>query len=74
MELVDRVAIVTGAARGIGKAIAMALAREGARVVVNDIDAECAAETVAEIVGKYGRRVAESAIAMYLQVRKCRQW
>lgn len=62
MELVDRVAIVTGAARGIGKAIAMALAREGARVVVNDIDTQCAAETVAEIVGKYGRGVAESAI------------
>ncbi|MEW6228246.1 MAG: SDR family NAD(P)-dependent oxidoreductase [Bacillota bacterium] len=62
MELVDRVAIVTGAARGIGRAIAVALAREGARVVVNDIDAESAAETVAEIVGKYGRGVAEPAI------------
>ena len=37
MRLKDRVAIVTGAARGIGQAYGLALAREGAKVVAADI-------------------------------------
>jgi len=45
MRLKDRVAIVTGAARGIGQAYCFALAREGARIVAADI-LSCA-ETVA---------------------------
>ena len=49
MDLVDKVAIVTGAGRGIGKAIAIALAREGANVVVNDINIQTAEEVVKEI-------------------------
>jgi NAD(P)-dependent dehydrogenase (short-subunit alcohol dehydrogenase family) len=44
-----KVAIVTGAARGIGEAYAKALAREGARVVVADLDDEGARKVVAEI-------------------------
>jgi 3-oxoacyl-[acyl-carrier protein] reductase len=49
MDLVDKVAIVTGAGRGIGKAIAIALAREGADVIVNDIDIQIAEAVVKEI-------------------------
>ncbi len=45
-ELEGRVAIVTGAGQGIGRAIALMAAREGMRVTVNDIRADTAAETV----------------------------
>jgi 3-oxoacyl-[acyl-carrier protein] reductase len=48
-ELNGRVAIVTGGAQGIGKAIALTLARHGADVVVTDINLERAQETVQEI-------------------------
>ena len=37
MELLDQVAVVTGAARGIGKMIAMELAAHGANIVVSDV-------------------------------------
>ena len=48
MRFQDKVVAVTGAASGIGKAIAMGFAKEGARVVFMDIDAEAAAACAAE--------------------------
>ena len=49
MRLKDRVAIVTGGASGIGAASALAMAREGARVLVVDLDVAGAAKTVEQI-------------------------
>ena len=51
MDLSGKVAIVTGAGRGLGRAYAEALARNGAQVVVNDVD-ESAEEVAASIGGR----------------------
>ena len=48
-KLEGRIAIITGAARGIGRAMALRYAEEGARVVVADIDASAAKKTAAEM-------------------------
>ncbi|WP_194820171.1 SDR family NAD(P)-dependent oxidoreductase [Nocardia sp. XZ_19_385] len=52
-----KVAIVSGSGRGIGREIALKLAAEGAKVVVNDLDAEPAKETVAAIEAAGGTAV-----------------
>ena len=49
MRLKDRVAIVTGAARGIGKSIGSAFVKEGARLVIGDIQGDLAKKTAAEL-------------------------
>jgi 3-oxoacyl-[acyl-carrier protein] reductase len=49
MQLKDKTAIVTGSAQGIGKAIALALAKQGANVVVSDVNLEEAQKTSKEI-------------------------
>lgn len=56
--LQDHVAIITGAGRGIGAAAARLLAREGAKVVVSDLDGEPAEETVADILAAGGEAIA----------------
>ena len=53
MTLADRVAIVTGAGNGIGRAVALALAQEGAHVVAVDVDGKLA-QAAAEAAGSTG--------------------
>ena len=64
-ELAGKIAIVTGAASGIGRAIAERFAAEGAHVVVTDIDEKLATEVANGIVEKNGMR---RAIALRLDV------
>lgn len=58
MSLAGKVAIVTGSGRGLGLAYAQELARQGAAVVINDVDAATAAEAVAGIEAAGGRATA----------------
>lgn len=57
-ELQNRVALVTGGSRGIGKAVAIALAKAGAAVAVNYRQHSAAAEAVAEVIRRSGGRAA----------------
>jgi len=68
-RLDDKVAVVTGAGRGIGREIALLMAREGAKIVVNDLGGHTdgtgttniAADVVAEIVAAGGEAVSNTA-------------
>ena len=48
----DKVAIVTGSARGIGRATAELLSEQGAKVLINDLDGDAAEQTAGEIAGE----------------------
>lgn len=58
MLLKERIALIVGAARGLGRAVATAYAREGATVVAADLDAEAARATL-EAIGQLGTGAAE---------------
>jgi 3-oxoacyl-[acyl-carrier protein] reductase len=64
MKLKDKIAVVTGAAQGIGRAIATTLAQQGANVVVADIQLEKAETTAKEIMADTGQKV----IAVHVDV------
>jgi 3-oxoacyl-(acyl-carrier-protein) reductase len=67
MQLQGRTALVTGASRGIGRAIALALAQEGADVAVNYVSSEVTAKQVADEIAKLGRKamLAQADVADY---------
>src|SRR5258708_5941146 len=61
-----KVALITGAAQGIGKAIAIALANEGAQVIVSDVN-DLEGNTVAQEIGG-------NCIYLHLDVRQENEW
>ncbi|WP_083602512.1 3-oxoacyl-[acyl-carrier-protein] reductase [Hydrococcus rivularis] len=68
-QLQDRVAIVTGASRGIGRAVALALAAQGAKVVVNYASSSTAADEVVKAIAQAGGE----AIALQADVSKAQE-
>jgi len=76
MKLENKIVIVTGAGRGLGKGIAQRLAEEGAKVAVADVKTDIAQETVDEINGNGGEAIAvavniadsDSVKAMFAEV------
>jgi len=70
-RLTGRVALVTGAARGIGRAVSRGLAREGARVLVTDSDGEGARATAEQVAAEFGD---ESSAVARLDVTSADDW
>jgi len=78
MDVLDgKVAIVTGSARGIGRATAELLSEQGARVVVNDLDTGAAEEAASEIEGEtlvFGGDLTEPGVPDELVARVVDEW
>jgi 3-oxoacyl-[acyl-carrier protein] reductase len=72
MRLAGKVALVTGAQQGIGRAVALAFGREGAHVVVNYLDNQTAAEEIAVHIRESGSRavVVGGSVAQANEVRR----
>ena len=72
MRLAGKIALVTGAQQGIGKAIALAYGREGASVVLNYLDNQAAAEEIASQIRALGQRAVPMAgdVARAADVRR----
>jgi len=71
MKLKDKVAFVTGGAQGIGKSIAEALAKEGANIVISDINKELADQTAKEIASVGVKTFAtKSNVAVFAEVQR----
>ena len=70
MKLQGRVALVTGGGSGIGRAIALRFAAEGARVVVNDVRLAAAQQTVDAMEASAGGRAIEADVSDSSAVRK----
>ena len=68
MKLDGRIALITGAGSGLGRAIAQRFAEEGARIVVNDVRLAPAEETIAQLKGG-GHRALQADVADSAQVR-----
>src|SRR2546421_5544474 len=69
MKLKDRIALVTGGGSGLGRAISLLFAEEGAHVIVNELRPETAEQTVSSMKGPAGGRAIQADVADSAQVR-----
>jgi len=70
MRFQDKVVLITGASRGIGRATAILFAKEGAKVVINYKSNQREAEKVLEIVGKDNGIIAQADVSNEKEVKR----